>query len=59
MVTYEPGKTNEIKVFLDKRRVGSIFKLADNQFVYQPGKSVASRGDVLPSLVAVKRSIEG
>ena len=60
MITYidVPGAgAMQLKVRLDKKIVGAIYKTVDDKFYYRP--TGHGCGDVFPSIESVKLSIEG
>lgn len=59
-ITYKPlpGEDQATAVYLDKRRVGTIVRLTADRWQYLTEGRSGTRGDILPSLQAVKRSLE-
>ena len=56
-ITYATGKNGVIEVSLGKTKVGKIINSAGTGWIYIP-KGQTTGGDVYPSLIAVKRSLE-
>lgn len=57
MITYKDG-ADGLRVYLDRRRIGTI-KPYGNGFRYYPHNAwSAPRGEVFPTIDAVKRSLE-
>jgi hypothetical protein len=56
MITYKEGIDVFVIVYLDKKRVGSIRKV-ERGWAYFP-KGSKERGEILPTINAVKKSIE-
>jgi len=61
-ITYKPiaGAPN-IAVYVDRRRVGTIHRIALNRFTYCPGnaKPGDGNGPLFDTIAAVKRDLEG
>lgn len=60
MITYRtlPGDDQATAVYLGKNRVGTIVRLSADRWQYSPNSRGEYKGDVLPSLEAVKEDLE-
>jgi hypothetical protein len=56
-ITYQTVDENEIKVFLEGKRVGTIYRRVNGMFAYKPSRGAA--GEQFATVEAVKKSIEG